>query len=188
MPFLILFAPIEREERALSTNNCFFFLRVQTCIKTFQGMGFYFPFMQGMEIFSSIKMPDIHHFSLANKVEELSSILFMTTTATTAVLWLINLRVKSIKNNRRDEEKVNFVGRRKYKIPRKIWLWFNWYSWWQLIESHWIFFRILVESNQRPWRYWGSEKYACKKKSSGLKIDFPLRHLTFFCSLSLSRR
>lgn len=30
--------------------------------------------------------------------------------------------------------------RRRTKFSRKIWLWFNWYSWWQLIESHWIFF------------------------------------------------
>lgn len=37
--------------------------------------------------------------------------------------------------------------KRRGKIYRKIWLWFNWYSWWQLIESHWKFV-----SNQWPWR------------------------------------
>lgn len=37
--------------------------------------------------------------------------------------------------------------KRRKKIHRKIWLWFNWYSWWQLIESHWKFV-----SNQWPWR------------------------------------
>lgn len=37
--------------------------------------------------------------------------------------------------------------KRREKNHRKIWLWFNWYSWWQLIESHWKFV-----SNQWPWR------------------------------------
>lgn len=37
-------------------------------------------------------------------------------------------------------ERKNRNGIKNWKsASRKIWLWFNWYSWWQLIESHWTF-------------------------------------------------
>lgn len=101
-------------------------------------------------------------------------------------LWLINLLEKSIKNNRRDE-KINFSRETKsIKFPAR----YD-YDSIDIHDGSWLspiefFFRILIESNQRPWRYWGSEKYACKKSLQDWKLISLFDFLHFFL-LSLGR-